>query len=373
MEQNPLFADWEILIPCCALKIGERGDPMTIKDIARESGYAVATVSRVLNNRPDVSPEARAKVKAVLEAHHFTPNNNARHLKQPSSTSIAVVVKGTLNTLFSHILEVMQFRIEEAGYTANCYYMDEEDNELDLAKQVCRERKPLGLLFLGGSVNRFRMEFAGLSQPSVLVTNSAGSLSFDNLSSVSSDDTAGAACAVSYLLDQGHTRIGIIGGNRELSYTSQLRFLGCIQAFNERGVPFLEEEQYEIARFSYQSAYEAAERLMDRMKDMTAIFAMGDVMAIGAIRAIRDRGLRVPEDLSVIGYDGIDLAYYYDPKLTTIRQQQDRLAERSVEILLDCIENGQKSVHEIVPFELVVGGSVAGPARNLSNFHRKES
>ena len=332
---------------------------MTIKDIARESGYAVATVSRVLNNRPDVSPEARAKVKAVLEAHNFTPNNNARHLKQPSSTSIAVVVKGTFNALFSHILETMQTKIEGAGYTANFYYLDEEANELDQAKQVCRERKPLGLLFLGGSVNRFRTEFSDISLPSVLVTNSAGSLAFENLSSVSTDDTAGAACAVSHLMDHGHTRIGVIGGNLELSYTSQLRYLGCIQAFNERGISFREELQYQAARFSYQSAYDAANQLMDHMKDLTAIFALSDVMAIGAIRAIRDRGLRVPEDLSVVGFDGIDLAYYYDPKLTTIRQQQDRLAQRSVEILLDCIENGHKSVHEIVPFELVMGESVA--------------
>lgn len=332
---------------------------MTIKDIARESGYAVATVSRVLNNRPDVSPEARARVKAVLEAHNFTPNNNARHLKQPSSTSIAVVVKGTLNTMFSHILEMMQAKIEDAGYIASIYYLDEEANELDQAKQICRERKPLGLLFLGGSVNRFRTEFSSISLPSVLVTNSAGSLAFENLSSVSTDDTAGAACAISYLMSQGHTRIGVLGGNLELSYTSQLRYLGCIQAFSERGIPFHEELQYQAGRFSYQSAYEAANQLMDRMKDLTAIFAMGDVIAIGAIRAIRDRKLRVPEDISVMGFDGIELASYYDPKLTTIRQQQDRLAGRSVEILLDCIETGAKAVHEIVPFELLEGESVA--------------
>lgn len=332
---------------------------MTIKDIARESGYAVATVSRVLNNRPDVSPEARAKVKAVLEAHNFTPNNNARHLKQPSSTSIAIVVKGTFNALFSHILETMQVKIEGAGYMANFYYLDEEANELDQAKQICRERKPLGLLFLGGGVNRFRTEFGDISIPSVLVTNSAGSLAFENLSSVSTDDTAGAACAISYLMDKGHRRIGVIGGNLELSYTSQLRYLGCIQAFNERGISFKEEQQYQACRYSYQSAYEAANRLMDRMSDLTAVFAMSDVMAIGAIRAIRDRGLRVPQDVSVMGFDGIDLAYYYDPKLTTIRQQQDRLASRSVDILLDCIEHGHKSVHEIVPFELVEGESVA--------------
>lgn len=335
---------------------------MTIKDIARESGYAVATVSRVLNNRPDVSPEARAKVKAVLEAHNFTPNNNARHLKQPSSTNIAIVVKGTYNALFAHIVELMQLRIEALGYAATFYYLDEDANELDQAKQLCRERKPLGLIFLGGGVHRFRTEFSEINIPCILVTNSAGSLSFENLSSVSTDDTAGAACAVSYLIDQGHRNIGVLGGNTELSYTSQLRYLGCIQAFAERGIAF-DEQRYQAVRYSYQSAYDGMNQLMDRVPGMTAIFAMSDVMAIGAIRAIRDRGLWVPKDMSVIGFDGIDLARYYDPKLTTIRQQQDRLANRSVELLVQCIENGRRATHEIVPFELIEGESVAPPRK----------
>ena len=99
------------------------------------------------------------------------------------------------------------------------------------------------------------------------------------------------------------------------------------------------------------------ERLMDKMPDLTAVFAMSDVMAVGAMRAIRDRGLRVPEDVSMVGFDGIALIDYLDPKITTIRQNREIIAKRSVEILLDCIQDGAAAVHEVVPFQLISGES----------------
>ena len=107
-------------------------------------------------------------------------------------------------------------------------------------------------------------------------------------------------------------------------------------------------------------AYAATKRLLDRRPDLTAIFAMSDVMAIGAVRALRDRGRRVPEDISVVGYDGIPMASYSVPRLTTVRQDTQRLAERGVDVLLRGIERrGQAPVHEVVPFQLIPGESVA--------------
>ena len=115
---------------------------------------------------------------------------------------------------------------------------------------------------------------------------------------------------------------------------------------------------YEKSRFSFDSAYRAMGRLVEKYPDLTAVFAMSDVTAIGAIRALRDRGYRVPEDISVIGFDGIALADYYNPKLTTIKQQYQILATRSVEILFGQIELKMDPVHELVPFELVNGESI---------------
>lgn len=331
---------------------------VTIKDIARESGYSVSTVSRVLNNRNDVSPDARKKIKEVVAKFNFVPNNNAKHLKQNNSKAIGVLVKGISNMLFASVVEEIQRMIEKTEYTLVVSYLDEDADEVEQAILLCRERKPLGLLFLGGNPEYFHREFSGVDVPCVLVTNRANEMHFENLSSVATDDIAAARCAVDQLFVAGHRRIGILGGDFDKSYTSHQRFLGCEQSFSEHGAVLDVEHCYEKARFSFGSACRAMKRLIGKFPDVTAVFAMSDVMAIGAIRALRDLGYRVPEDVSVIGFDGTSLAEYYNPKLATIKQQHQTLANRSIEILFDQIELKKEPIHEIVPFEFVNGESI---------------
>ena len=331
---------------------------VTIKDIARESGYSVSTVSRVLNNRNDVSPDARKKIEEVVAKFNFVPNNNAKHLKQNNSKAIGVLVKGISNMLFASVVEEIQRMIEKTEYTLVVSYLDEDADEVEQAILLCRERKPLGLLFLGGNPEYFHREFSGVDVPCVLVTNRANEMHFENLSSVATDDIAAARCAVDQLFVAGHRRIGILGGDFDKSYTSHQRFLGCEQSFSEHGAVLDVEHCYEKARFSFGSACRAMKRLIGKFPDVTAVFAMSDVMAIGAIRALRDLGYRVPEDVSVIGFDGTSLAEYYNPKLATIKQQHQTLATRSIEILFGQIELKKEPIHEIVPFEFVNGESI---------------
>lgn len=331
---------------------------VTIKDIARESGYSVSTVSRVLNNRNDVSPDARKKIEEVVAKFNFVPNNNAKHLKQNNFKAIGVLVKGISNMLFTSVVEEIQRMIEKTEYTLVVSYLDEDADEVEQAILLCRERKPLGLLFLGGNPEYFHREFSGVDVPCVLVTNRANEMHFENLSSVATDDIAAARCAVDQLFVAGHRRIGILGGDFDKSYTSHQRFLGCEQSFSEHGAVLDVEHCYEKARFSFGSACRAMKRLIGKFPDVTAVFAMSDVMAIGAIRALRDLGYRVPEDVSVIGFDGTSLAEYYNPKLATIKQQHQTLANRSIEILFGQIELKKEPIHEIVPFEFVNGESI---------------
>ncbi len=331
---------------------------LTIKDIARESGYSVSTVSRVLNNRNDVSPEAKRKIEKIVAAHHFVPNNNARHLKQTSSRTIVVLVKGTSNMLFSSIVEQIQKKAETTRYLVNIIYMDEEANEGKEAIAVCRERKPLGMLLLGGNPKFLEQSFGHVNVPCVLVTVRGNKFNFPNLSSVAIDDEAAAEFAIDYLFSQGHQKIGILGGDFAISDISCQRYQGCIRCFQKNGMEFDKHRYYESSRFSYQESYEAMKRLFQKAKDLTVVFAMSDVMAIGAIRALIDCGKRVPEDISVMGFDGITLAEYYNPKLTTIQQQYQILADKSMEILLQSISGGQAPVHEVVPFHLFQGESV---------------
>lgn len=332
---------------------------MTIKDIAKESGYAVGTVSRVLNNHPDVSEKARKTIMAVVEKHHFKLNSNAKHLKQQASSGIAIIVKGSQNMLFASIVERLQRLISEKKYASFIYYIGEEENEVERAERACQERHPLGILFLGSDLEFFKERFDRLEIPCVLVTNSAAELGFDNLSSVSTDDEAGAQAAVEHLLKLGHRNIGILGGYMEKSHAAHTRYKGCEKAFAEQGMKLEPGRQYRSAFFSMGEGYHAMEQLFEQMPDLTAVFAMADVLAVGAIRAIRDRGLRVPEDVSVIGFDGIELGNYLSPRLTTVRQARERIADRSLEILLSDIAGERPAVHELLPFDIVEGESTA--------------
>ena len=332
---------------------------MTIKDIAKESGYAISTVSRVLNNHADVSREARERIMAVVEANHFQLNSNAKHLKQRNSNNIAIVVKGTMNMLFSVIVEQMQAQIKGSEYTAVVHYLDEEQDEVTYAQQVCRERQPVGLVFLGGLPENFERGFGVINLPSVLVAMGAEELNFSNLSSVSVDDVGGAQSAINLLLEKGHREIGVIGGDVECSGPARLRLAGCQKAFDAWNIPFDATRQFEQDRFAYQSGYVAMCRLLERMPQMTAAFCMSDVMAIGAMRALADSGKRVPQDISVMGFDGIPVALFSIPRLATVQQDAKLLAQKSVEILFNCLQRGASSRHLRLEHSIICGESVA--------------
>ncbi len=333
---------------------------MTIKDIARLSGVGVTTVSRVLNQHPDVSEETRRRVLAVVEEQGFQPNTNARHLKQQTSASIAVIVKGTMNMLFADLVERCQQLLQDAGRDANLYYLDEDANEVAYAVQLCRERKPLGILFLGGDLEFFRASFGQIGVPCVLLTNSARELDFPNLSSFTTDDEEAACRVVRYLADRGHRAIGVLGGNWSCTQIGYRRVRGCRRAFDELGLPF-DARRCEPCRYSFPDAYDTTKRLLERCPELTALFCISDVMAIGAIRAIRDLGRRVPEDISVVGYDGIPLSQFSLPRLTTVRQDTQQLARQGVDLLLRSLQRPRPPVHGVVPFQLLPGESVAPP------------
>ncbi len=333
---------------------------MTIKDIARMSGVGVTTVSRVLNDHPDVSEETRRRVLAVVAEQGFQPNTNARHLKQQSSASIAVIVKGTMNMLFADLVERCQQLLQDAGQDAAVYYLDEDANEVAYAARLCRERKPLGVLFLGGDLEFFQAEFGHITVPCVLLTNSAQELPFPNLSSLTTDDEEAAYRVVRYLADRGHKNIGLVGGNWSCTQISYRRVLGCQRAFDELSLPF-DARRCEPCRYSLSDAYDTTKRLLERCPELTALFCVSDVMAMGAIRAIRDLGRRVPEDISVVGYDGIPLSRFSVPRLTTVRQDTQQLARQGVDLLLRNLQRSRPPVHGVVPFQLIDGESVAPP------------
>ena len=330
---------------------------MTIKDLAAQTGYSVGTVSRVLNNQPHVSELAKEIILKAAEESGFQLNENAKQLKQQQSNSLLVVCKGKSNELFDSLLIAIQSRVAQTGYTLIVDYNDERENEVRRALQLCREKKPQGILFLGGNQRQFQDSFQHITIPCVLVTSSAAELSFPNLSSVTSDDRSAAAMAVRELLRLGHKNLVIIGGHRKYSDITRLRYEGCLQAFAEAGISF-EESRYETARYTYGEGYRAAQDLLERVPDFTALFAMSDVMALEAIRALQDAGKRVPEDISVVGFDGLSIGEYTIPRLSTVSQSVEQLAEQSMRLLRGSIEDGAAAEHRIVPVDLLIRESV---------------
>lgn len=333
------------------------GKKVTIVDIAKESGYSVTTVSRVLNNRQDVSPAAKNKIMEIVKAHNFVPNTNAKRLKQNISRNIYVLVKGNSNMLFANIIEEIQCVVDRTDYSLSITYLDEDDNISSQTARICRERKPLGIIFLGGSRDDFQGELQTPEVPCVIVTTSADGWDIDSLSSVSIDDEKAGETIVDYLIENGHTKIAEIGANLELSQTAILRHNGYIKSLKKHGIT-PDDRYYEKARFSFDSAYRAMQRLLEKDIEITAVYAISDVMAIGAVRAILDKGLKVPDDISITGFDGSTLAQYYNPKIVSIRQPHKDMAARSVEMLFNMIDLHKEASHEIIPFELTDGESV---------------
>lgn len=324
---------------------------MTIKDLAEKTGYGVATVSRVLNNQPNVSQKAYRVIMQAVKESGFQINSNAQQLKQ-SAKSILVVVKGTSNEMFAEMVETIQTLVSQTSYPLYVDYMDEDGNEVLRAVRLCREQKPLGILFLGGNSQNFLKDFDKIQIPCVLVSNDASGLPFPNLSSVCTDDRQAACQAVDHLVSLGHKKIVVVGGDREVSDTGRLRYEGCLESFRSHGIDFDEELDYQGVRFSYQDGYNATQKLIDNGRKFTALFAVADVMAIGAIRALHNNGLRVPEDVSVMGFDGLPLSDFLVPQLSTVSQSVKDMARRSVEILTEHIQGGGKACHELVPFVL---------------------
>ena len=235
---------------------------MTIKDIARESGFAVGTVSRVMNNHPDVSDATRAKVMKVVNKYGFVLNVNAKRLKMQDRKTIVIIVKGTMSILLNSLLERVLKKIEDSPYNASVIFVDEYDNEASRAKTVFYEEKPIGFIFLGGSPDWFKDDFSVIEVPCVIISNRADNVESDNLSSVSTDDFEASKAISSLLISNGHKKIGVIGGDLKTSEMTRRRYNGFLSAMAESHLEFNEERGYVTAKYSMEGGFNAAEKLL---------------------------------------------------------------------------------------------------------------
>ena len=333
---------------------------MTIKDIAELCGVSVSTVSRVLNNHPDVSAANRERVMAVVQSSHYVPNNSARDLVKPQSDTIGLVVRGAGNPFFTGIIPVIEQAIHQAGYTMVLHQIRPGEDELRAGAELARSKRLRGLILLGGRFDYTKDQVALLGIPFVCCTytNSFGTLKDTTYSSVTIDDRASAHWAVKQLLAAGHRRIAVLLDSVCDHSISQLRYLGYRQALEEAGIPCDLHLVEETHSFDMPVAYESTLRLLARRDDFTALFVISDSMAVAAMKALHDHGKRVPEDCSVVAIDGIDMSAYVIPTLSTLVQPQRALGENAVAILVDILEGRSGPRHLLLKTSLRQGESI---------------
>ena len=333
---------------------------MTIKDIAKLCGVSISTVSRVLNDRPDVSEENRRRVLAVVESTNYIPNNSARDLVKTKSDAIGLVVRGVSNPFYTHIIRAIEEKITEHGMTMVMQQIGTCDDEVKYGAMMERDKRLRGIIFLGGRSDYSPAELAAINVPFVCCSyaNHYGTLMEKAYSSVSIADEAEAYRAVKILQDAGHHRIAALISRADDRAISQLRYQGYCKALEEDGLALDEELVIAAGTFDIYDAYRATAEKLRAGADFTAIFAIADNMAIGAMRALREAGRRVPEDCSVIAIDGLEVSEYIDPPLATLCQPMEKMGRRSVEILLELLDGTGENRQETLPTTYRPGASV---------------
>lgn len=329
----------------------------TIKDIASMAGVSVTTVSRVLNHRPDVNSATRERVEQIIRDTHFVGNTNARGLKQGNEV-VAVVIRGRSNPFLSSLAEAILERADTVPDNIITEYIDERGDEFQTALRMTRQNHVKGLIFVGSLIDDRVAAIRTLDVPMVFTTVNAESAALPRASSVAVDDRHMGRQVAEELLNLGHRKIAVFGSNPVAGDSLAMRFQGFCEAFADRGLTY-DRTLFRESRFSFEAGYETAKAFFAERKDATALFAMSDTVAVGAVRALKDLGKSVPEDVSVVGFDGIEVARFSVPRLTTVEQPVDEIARRSVNLLLDMMEKGAAPRHILVEAALRIRESAS--------------
>ena len=317
---------------------GQRARRATIRDIADAAGVSVATVSRVINDRPDVAPRTRDEVLRHVRAHHFTTNRSARALSVGRTGYVGFTMPYVRADYFASILAgAVEAAFEQEMRLVLCATLHEHDREVSLLETLIDGATDGAIILLPEETSE-ELEALRSSGYPFVVADPRIPLT-EGIPAVSAAHRAGAKAATDHLLALGHRRIAHISGHRTWAAAEE-RIEGYHAALAAAGVlpagELLAEGDFEMP-----SGYAAAGRLLDLAERPTAIFASNDNMAVGVLQAARERGLSVPEDLSVVGFDDGELARSVTPALTTVRQPLAELGRTAVSLLMRLIE-GQR-------------------------------
>ena len=306
----------------------------TIKDISKAVNVSTATVSHVINNSRYVSEETRQRVLEAIEKLNYQPSAVARGLRTKRTNTLAMIIPDITNPYFSDFTRGFQDAADEKGYLVVLCNTDHLlDREIRFLEKMCQQRVE-GIVLNPSQVTAKDLKRIVKAIPIVLIGSQFNQNEFDK---VMIDNVRGGQDAVQYLYDLGHRRIGLSCGLRTTS-SSILRYQGYLQALYKNAIP-LDENLVVEDEITYDGGYHSTRQLLSLPNPPTAIFATSDIMALGSKAAIEDFGLRIPDDVSLIGFDDIPDVSRTRPKLTTISQPKAQMGKVAADLLFRQIES----------------------------------
>ncbi|MDX2004768.1 MAG: LacI family DNA-binding transcriptional regulator [Meiothermus sp.] len=327
----------------------------TINDVAEAAGVSYQTVSRVINNHPSVKEDTRRRVKDAIRRLKYQPSSVARSLVMQRSNLIGLVSFGTLHFGPAQMLSSIEQAARARGYHLSIVSIPSLNrNELERAINTLRRQRVAGILVVApllGAETDFLREL-GTAVPTVLVDADLGAgLPFSTI-----DQFAGGRLGVEHLLGLGHRRIALVNGPQDWN-DARLRTQGWLNALRDAG---LQPVVQALGDWSAASGYAAARELLGQGRLFTGLLVANDQMALGALKALREAGLRVPADVSVVGFDNTPESEYFDPPLTTVHQDFPSLGQASLAQLLSMIEAPATAPSlQVIPPTLMVRSSTS--------------
>lgn len=316
---------------------------VTISDVAKLANVSTATVSRVLSNSGNVKKETTEKVLEAIQKLNYQPNILARQLRKLETKTILVVVPDITNTFFSKILRGIERVAIENDYEV---LLGDTGNDVERERgylDILRQKKADGMILLTARLESHLLEEMAGEFPVVLACEY---LEGSTIPTVSIDNISSARKATEYLINLGHRRIGFISGPLNV-ILSRDRLKGFRQAMAQHNIP-IESFLVQEGDFSFESGYNMMMKFLAFDQPPTAVFAANDEMAIGAIKAIKSKGLNVPDDISVVGFDDIKFASIYEPALTTISQPMFEIGKKAMELLIKLINKDQLEKNQYI-------------------------
>lgn len=331
----------------------------TIKDVAKKVGVSVATVSYVLNGKKKISEDTKKKIYEAIEELNYVPNINAQGLNSHSSRLIGVVVPQTengdklmfQNAFYGEVLGSIEYWARQKGYHVIVSATDTNESYLKLAKQ----RNLDGIIVIGMYPDEFYKELKKTDIPIVLIDSYCNDFYYH---SIRIDDAYGSYLATKYLLENGHSEIAFFVGQVKDNGVMKKRLLGYKQALEQFGVEYNEKYIFE-GQIDYDSGIKLADKLVNSKLPITAIVCAADILAIGVMSELYKLGVKVPDDISIVGFDDLETSKYLTPALTTIHQQISLKGQKAVELLLEHIEKTNlPKQEEVLSLELIERDSV---------------